>query len=111
MGKSTVAARLPERLVEYSPVIIYGELNVEEIERFCETKRLCEAENDILMRHLRPTARVTKLLKYGLNGENRKICFALDNFEAYLEAQTNAKQVLRCSAAHPLMALLLSAIE
>ena len=111
VGKSTIAARLLERLVGYSAIIIHGQLSLEEIESSLKRECLCKAGHDILKEGLPPAAQLTKLLKSMLQEENRRICFVLDDFEANLEAQRNGNKVLRSDAVEPLTVLVRSVAD
>ena len=108
-GKSTLAARLLERLPGYTPIVMYRHLDETEL-----TGRLsaqCESTVglEILNGQLPLPQRLSKFLREGLNDANQRFCFVLDDFEANLEATTDGNQVLVESVV-PVMNALLTAI-
>ena len=106
VGKSTVAARLLERLSGYTPMVIYRYFDTQKLERLLREQCLSEKGQEILNSKLPLTQRLTLFLQDGLNQEEQKFCFVLDDFEANLEATSDGQQVLQPKVVEPLMSLL-----
>ncbi len=86
IGKSTIAKRLLERLVGYTPIVIFRQLDevglISEISRRCESDQGAEILNGTT---LGLAQRLSKFFKLGLNDPKQRLVFVLDDFEANLE--------------------------
>ncbi|NEQ33364.1 MAG: tetratricopeptide repeat protein, partial [Leptolyngbya sp. SIO4C5] len=106
VGKSTVAARLLERLPDYDRVVIYKTLDRQNLLNLLSRQCQTEIGHEILNSKLPSMQKLTKFLKQGLNHDQQRFCFVLDDFEANLTADLSGKQVLRGEAVEPLRELL-----
>jgi tetratricopeptide (TPR) repeat protein len=107
-GKSTIAARLLERLRGYERLVIHRGLDEDKLisllSQYCQT----ETGQGILSEKLPLRQRLSKFLKSGLNQPKEQLIFVLDDFEANLEARGES-WVLSTEAA-PIFGDLLEAI-
>ena len=94
-GKSTVAARLLERLPGYQPLVVYRQVDDVTLTSLLAQQCQSPTGHDILNGPLPPMQKLARFLKDGLNHPDQKFCVVLDDFEANLEADTTGKQVLR----------------
>lgn len=94
LGKSTVAARLLERMPEYERIVIYRGLD--EAKLINQLSRQCTNETglEILQGKLPLMQRLTKFLQI-LNSQKQQLIFVLDDFEANLELRADGKAVLK----------------
>jgi hypothetical protein len=106
VGKSTVAARLLERLPEYQPIVIYQGLDAAKLERLLNQQCTSSVGLDILNSELPLMQRLTDFLNRGLNDPQKPFIFVLDDFEANLEARSDGAQVLRAEVVEVLNAFL-----
>ncbi len=108
VGKSTIAARLLERLRGYERLVIHRGLDEDKLisllSQYCQT----ETGQGILSEKLRLPQRLSKFLKSGLNQPKEQLIFVLDDFEANLEPRGES-WVLSTEAA-PIFEALLEAI-
>ena len=108
VGKSTIAARLLERLRGYERLVIHRGLDEDKLisllSQYCQT----ETGQGILSEKLPLRQRLSKFLKLGLNQPKEQLIFVLDDFEANLQARGES-WVLRTEAA-PIFGDLLEAI-
>jgi tetratricopeptide (TPR) repeat protein len=108
VGKSTIAARLLERLRGYERLVIHRGLDEDKLisllSQYCQT----ETGQGILSEKLPLRQRLSKFLKSGLNQPKEQLIFVLDDFEANLEARGES-WVLSTEAA-PIFGDLLEAI-
>ena len=108
VGKSTIAARLLERLHGYERLVIHRGLDEDKLisllSQYCQT----ETGQGILSEKLPLRQRLSKFLKLGLNQPKEQLIFVLDDFEANLQARGES-WVLRTEAA-PIFGDLLEAI-
>jgi tetratricopeptide (TPR) repeat protein len=106
VGKSTIAARLLERLQSYDKIFIYRQLDEDKLLRQLAEQCLSETGQQILQGQLPLTQKLTKFLREGLNEPAQGLIFVLDDFEANLELRTDGIAVLKPDAVPVLMALL-----
>ena len=108
VGKSTIAARLLERLRGYERLVIHRGLDEDKLisllSQYCQT----ETGQGILSEKLPLRQRLSKFLKSGLNQPKEQLIFVLDDFEANLQARGES-WVLSTEAA-PIFEALLEAI-
>ncbi len=108
VGKSTIAARLLERLRGYERLVIHRGLDEDKLisllSQYCQT----ETGQGILSEKLPLRQRLSKFLKAGLNQPKEQLIFVLDDFEANLQARGES-WVLSTEAA-PIFGDLLEAI-
>jgi len=108
VGKSTIAARLLERLRGYERLVIHRGLDEDKLisllSQYCQT----ETGQGILSEKLPLRQRLSKFLKSGLNQPREQLIFVLDDFEDNLEARGES-WVLSTEAA-PIFEALLEAI-
>jgi tetratricopeptide (TPR) repeat protein len=108
VGKSTIAARLLERLRGYERLVIHRGLDEDKLisllSQYCQT----ETGQGILSEKLPLRQRLSKFLKSGLNQPKDQLIFVLDDFEANLQARGES-WVLSTEAA-PIFEALLEAI-
>lgn len=110
-GKSTLAARLLERLPAYTPIVIYRQLDKTEI--VARLAQQCESESglQILNGELPLMQKLSRFLREGLNQTKQRFCFVLDDFEFNLEPDLTGKQVLQASVVTVLNDLLQAIIH
>lgn len=106
VGKSTVAARLLERLQGYDEIFIYRQLDEDKLLRQLAEQCLSETGQKILQSNLPLTQKLTKFLREGLNEQAQRLIFVLDDFEANLELRTDGNAVLKPQAVAVLISLL-----
>jgi tetratricopeptide (TPR) repeat protein len=106
VGKSTIAARLLERLQGYDKIFIYRQLDEDKLLRQLAEQCLSETGQEILQGKLPLAQKLTKFLREGLNEPAQRLIFVLDDFEANLELITDGSAVLKPDAVPVLMALL-----
>jgi tetratricopeptide (TPR) repeat protein len=106
VGKSTVAARLLERLQGYVKIFIYRQLDEDKLLRQLAEQCLSETGQEILQGKLPLAQKLTKFLREGLNEQPQRLIFILDDFEANLELRTDDSAVLKPDVVPALMALL-----
>jgi tetratricopeptide (TPR) repeat protein len=108
VGKSTIAARLLERLRGYERLVIHRGLDEDKLisllSQYCQT----ETGQGILSEKLPLRQRLSKFLKSGLNQPKEQLIFVLDDFEANLQARGES-WILSTEAA-PIFEALLEAI-
>ena len=96
VGKSTVAARLLERIAGYDRIFIYrgldGDKLLKELMRQCTNPMGLEILQD---RQLPLMQRLTKFLQVGLNRDKQQFAFILDDFEANLEESGEGRRILK----------------
>lgn len=85
VGKSSVTARLLERMTGYDRIVIYRGLD--ELKLLNRLSEQCTSEtgHEILNGKLPLMQRLTKFLQAGLNRKEQRFTFVLDDFEANLE--------------------------
>lgn len=108
VGKSTVAARLLERLPDYQPIVIFQGLDAAKLERLLRLQCLSPKGQEILEipeDRLPFMQRLTAFLDQGLNTPEQRFLFVLDDFEANLELR-GGQQVLKTEMVEVLNALL-----
>lgn len=106
VGKSTVAARLLERLQGYDKIFIYKHLDQDKLLNQLSEQCISEIGQEILQGKLPLMQRLTKLLREGLNQAEQRFVFVLDDFEANLELRADGTAVLKPEAVEVLMPLL-----
>jgi tetratricopeptide (TPR) repeat protein len=108
VGKSTIAARLLERLRGYERLVIHRGLDEDKLIRLLSQYSQTETGQGILSEKLPLRQRLSKFLKSGLNQPKEQLIFVLDDFEANLQARGES-WVLSTEAA-PIFEALLEAI-
>ncbi|MEO0841209.1 MAG: CHAT domain-containing protein [Cyanobacteria bacterium J06643_5] len=105
VGKSTVTARLLERMTGYDRIFIYRGLD--ELKLLNRLSEQCTSENghEILNGKLPLMQRLTKFFQAGLNRKEQRFTFVLDDFEANLELR-NGNYVLKSEVVSVLTDLL-----
>lgn len=106
VGKSTIAARLLERLQGYDKIFIYRQLDEDKLLRQLAEQCLSETGQEILQGKLPVTQKLTKFLREGLNESAQRLIFIIDDFEANLELRTDGSAVLKPDTVPVLMSLL-----
>jgi len=107
VGKSTVAARLLERMTGYdNRIIIHRDLNEAKLLGALSDKCTSEEGHKILNSQLPLMQRLTNFLQQRLNQPEQRFLFVLDDFEANLKLRTDGVQVLQAAPFEVLMALL-----
>jgi tetratricopeptide (TPR) repeat protein len=106
IGKSSLAARLLERLVGYDPIVLYQDLSEDRLGSRLASQCVSEAGHAILNSALPIAQKWQRFLKEGLNTPNQRFAFVLDDFEANLESNTEGKPVLKPSVVVVLRSLL-----
>ncbi|MEB3831885.1 CHAT domain-containing protein, partial [Phormidium sp. CCY1219] len=106
VGKSTVAARLLERMPGYSLIFIHRGLDEQKLINALYRQCTSQTGLEILQRNLPLLQRLTLFLQGGLNEENQQLVFVLDDFEANLEARADGQQVLKPAVVSVLQDLL-----
>ncbi len=106
IGKSSLAARLLERLVGYDPIVLYQDLSEDRLGSRLASQCDSKSGLSILNDDLPMLQKWRSFLKEGLNTSNQRFAFVLDDFEANLESNTEGKQVLKQSVVEVLRSLL-----
>ncbi|MFP5269157.1 CHAT domain-containing protein [Coleofasciculus sp.] len=106
VGKSTVAARLLERLVGYDRIVVYRGLDEDKLVRLFSEQCTSEAGLEILQGKLPLMQRLTKFFQVGLNQPQQRFVLVLDDFEANLEVRGDGVAVLKPQVVDVLQALL-----
>ena len=106
VGKSTIAARLLERLQGYDKIFIYRQLDEDKLLRQLAEQCLSETGQEILQGKLPLAQKLTRFLREGLNESAQRLIFILDDFEANLELITDGSTVIKPNAVPVLMSLL-----
>lgn len=106
VGKSTVTARLLERMNGYDTIFIYRGLDEAQLLRLLKNQCTSEAGLDILQGKLPLMQRLAKFLQEGLNQQRQRFVFVLDDFEANLKLRADGVYVLQSAVVEVLLALL-----
>ncbi|WP_373527464.1 CHAT domain-containing protein [Nostoc sp.] len=105
VGKSTVTARLLERMVGYHRLVNFRQLDEDKLLKTLAEQCTSERGHDILNGKLPLMQRFTKFFIEGLNTKEQRFAFVLDDFEANLELR-NGVYVLQPQVVDVLLALL-----
>ncbi len=105
VGKSTVTARLLERMVGYHRLVIFRQLDEDNLLRILAEQCTSERGHEILNGKLPLMQRLTKFFTEGLNSKEQRFVFVLDDFEANLELR-NGVYVLQPQVVKVMLALL-----
>ncbi|MEH2455675.1 tetratricopeptide repeat protein [Nostoc sp.] len=105
VGKSTVTARLLERMVGYHRLVNFRQLDEDKLLKTLAEQCTSEQGHEILNGRLPLMQRLTKFLKEGLNTKEQRFAFVLDDFEANLELG-NGVYLLQPQVVDVLLALL-----
>ncbi|MEH2377674.1 MAG: tetratricopeptide repeat protein [Nostoc sp.] len=105
VGKSTVTARLLERMVGYHRLVNFRQLDEDKLLKTLAEQCTSERGHDILNGKLPLMQRLTKFFTEGLNTEKQRFAFVLDDFEANLDLR-NGVYVLQPQVVDVLLALL-----
>jgi tetratricopeptide (TPR) repeat protein len=106
VGKSSVAARLLERVVGYDRIVVYRGLDEDKLVRLFSEQCTSEAGLEILQETLPLMQRLTKFFQAGLNQLQQRFVVVLDDFEANLEMRGDGVAVLKPQVVDVLQALL-----
>jgi tetratricopeptide (TPR) repeat protein len=105
VGKSTVTARLLERMVGYHRLVNFRQLDEDKLLKTLAEQCTSERGHEILNGKLPLMQRLTKFFTEGLNSTEQRFAFVLDDFEANLELR-NGVYVLQPQVVDVLLALL-----
>ncbi|MGF2038804.1 MAG: tetratricopeptide repeat protein [Nostoc sp. CmiVER01] len=105
VGKSTVTARLLERMVGYHRLVNFRQLDEDKLLKTLAEQCTSERGHEILNGKLPLMQRLTKFFTDGLNTKEQRFAFVLDDFEANLELR-NGVYVLQPQVVNVLLALL-----
>ncbi|MBE9209113.1 tetratricopeptide repeat protein [Nostoc sp. LEGE 06077] len=105
VGKSTVTARLLERMVGYHRLVNFRQLDEDKLLKTLAEQCTSERGHDILNGKLPLMQRLTKFFTEGLNTKEQRFAFVLDDFEANLDLR-NGVYVLQPQVVDVLLALL-----
>ncbi|MFN6564401.1 MAG: tetratricopeptide repeat protein [Nostoc sp. ChiSLP01] len=105
VGKSTVTARLLERMVGYHRLVNFRQLDEDKLLKILAEQCTSERGHEILNGKLPLMQRLTKFFTEGLNTKEQRFAFVLDDFEANLELR-NGVYVLQPQVVDVLLALL-----
>ncbi|MEH2253421.1 tetratricopeptide repeat protein [Nostoc sp.] len=105
VGKSTVTARLLERMVGYHRLVNFRQLDEDKLLKTLAEQCTSERGHEILNGKLPLMQRLTKLFTEGLNTKEQRFAFVLDDFEANLELG-NGVYLLQPQVVDVLLALL-----
>ncbi|MBO3463588.1 CHAT domain-containing protein [Aetokthonos hydrillicola Thurmond2011] len=106
VGKSTVTARLLERMTGYDRIFVYRGLDEAKLLRLLAEQCTSEVGLDLLHGTLPRMQRLLKFLQQGLNQPQQRFVFVLDDFEANLTLRADGIYVLQSSVVDVLLALL-----
>ncbi|QLE44464.1 tetratricopeptide repeat protein [Nostoc sp. C052] len=105
VGKSTVTARLLERMVGYHRLVNFRQLDEDKLLKTLAEQCTSERGHEILNGKLPLMQRLTKFFTEGLNTKEQRFAFVLDDFEANLDLR-NGVYVLQPQVVNVLLALL-----
>ena len=105
VGKSTVTARLLERMVGYHRLVNFRQLDEDKLLKTLAEQCTSERGHEILNGKLPLMQRLTKFFIEGLNTKEQRFAFVLDDFEANLELR-NGVYLLQPQVVDVLLALL-----
>ncbi|NDJ20862.1 tetratricopeptide repeat protein [Nostoc sp. B(2019)] len=105
VGKSTVTARLLERMVGYHRLVNFRQLDEDKLLNTLIKQCTSERGHEILNGKLPLMQRLTKFFTEGLNAKEQRFVFVLDDFEENLELR-NGVYVLQPQVVDVLLALL-----
>ncbi|MEH2076628.1 MAG: tetratricopeptide repeat protein [Nostoc sp.] len=105
VGKSTVTARLLERMVGYHRLVNFRQLDEDKLLKTLAEQCTSERGHEILNGKLPLMQRLTKFFTEGLNTKEQRFAFVLDDFEANLDLG-NGVYVLQPQVVDVLLALL-----
>ncbi len=105
VGKSTVTARLLERMVGYHRLVNFRQLDEDKLLKTLAEQCTSERGHEILNGKLPLMQRLTKFFTEGLNTKEQRFAFVLDDFEANLDLR-NGVSVLQPQVVDVLLALL-----
>ncbi|MEH2316671.1 CHAT domain-containing protein, partial [Nostoc sp.] len=105
VGKSTVTARLLERMVGYDRLVNFQQLDEDKLLKTLAEQCTSERGHEILNGKLPLMQRLTKFFTEGLNTKEQRFAFVLDDFEANLELG-NGVYLLQPKVVDVLLALL-----
>ncbi|MEH2456205.1 tetratricopeptide repeat protein [Nostoc sp.] len=106
VGKSTVTARLLERMVGYHRLVNFRQLDEDKLLKTLAEQCTSERGHEILNGKLPLMQRLTKFFIEGLNTKEQRFAFVLDDFEANLELRGDGLYVLQPQVVDVLLALL-----
>ncbi|MEH2147437.1 CHAT domain-containing protein [Nostoc sp.] len=105
VGKSTVTARLLERMAGYHRLVNFRQLDEDKLLKSLAEQCTSERGHEILNGKLPLMQRLTKFFTEGLNTKEQRFAFVLDDFEANLDLR-NGVYVLQPQVVDVLLALL-----
>ncbi|MBE9049325.1 tetratricopeptide repeat protein [Nostocales cyanobacterium LEGE 11386] len=106
VGKSTLTARLLERMAGYDRLVIYQELDADKLRKLLAEQCTSERGHEILNGNLPLMQQLTKFFQEGLNSKKQRFAVVLDDFEANLELRGDGVWVLKPQVVDVLLALL-----
>ncbi|MBU7585654.1 MAG: tetratricopeptide repeat protein, partial [Nostoc sp. TH1S01] len=106
VGKSTLTARLLERLTGYDRLVIYRGLDADKLRKVLAEQCTSEQGLEILNGNLPLMQQLTKFFQSGLNSKEQRFAVVLDDFEANLELRGDGVYVLQPQVVEVLLALL-----
>ncbi|WGV24480.1 tetratricopeptide repeat protein [Halotia branconii] len=106
VGKSTLTARLLERMAGYDRLVIYQELDQDKLRKLLAEQCTSEQGQEILNGNLSLMQQLTKFFQSGLNSKEQRFILVLDDFEANLELRNDGVWVLKPQVVDVLLALL-----
>ncbi|MEA5568305.1 tetratricopeptide repeat protein [Anabaena sp. UHCC 0399] len=106
VGKSTLTARLLERMVGYDRLVIYRGLDADKLRKVLAEQCTSEQGLEILNGNLPLMQQLTKFFQSGLNSQEQRFAVVLDDFEANLELRGDGVYVLQPQVVDVLLALL-----
>ncbi|MBD2365235.1 CHAT domain-containing protein, partial [Anabaena minutissima FACHB-250] len=106
VGKSTLTARLLERMVGYDRLVIYRGLDADKLRKVLAEQCTSEQGLEILNGNLPLMQQLTKFFQSGLNSKEQRFAVVLDDFEANLELRGDGVYVLQPQVVDVLLALL-----
>ena len=112
VGKSTVTARLLERLVGYDCIFVYRGLDEEKLLAQLEDQCLKPEGRKILFdKDLSLKQRLISFFQSGLNTSEQRFVFVLDDFEANLEVRSDGTYRIRADEEKNALSVLVALLE
>jgi hypothetical protein len=106
VGKSSLTARLLERMAGYDRLVIYRQLDADKLRKLLAEQCTLERGQEILNGNLPLMQQLTKFFQEGLNSKEQRFAVVLDDFEANLELRNDGVWVLQPQVVEVLLALL-----
>jgi tetratricopeptide (TPR) repeat protein len=106
VGKSTLTARLLERMVGYDRLVIYRELDEDKLLKLLAEQCTSERGHEILNGKLPLMQQLTLFFQKGLNTQQQCFAVVLDDFEVNLDSRGDGVYILKPQVVDVLQALL-----